>query len=304
MSLDRVTYDAGVRLRGTPLSFDATRRRELCVITGLRERVPVGHRRIVASSQLAVLLERVGCPGSVLPLPFDRWVGVGGRELQLLPLAPLWGRAAAMVLVDHERVLVLGRLASGGLVVPVVDHLVVEAPALGHRGASLEQVAGSIGSFVEQAHRDGVEVDVWVEGLEAGTLVWEALEAVGVPVAPTGVLARLLGDARRRSGTALSVMSSRPRASRRTAWIDGGLGVWGRYAAARRAQDATFRLRHLATMHDLEAAARNSGARQVTIIGEPPGGDADALPPLSEVRIRWLVPTRQLSLRAGTVLSP
>ena len=295
-----MTYDAGVRLRGTPLSFDAVRRRELCVLTGLRERAPAAHRRTVVPSDMAAALERLGLRERLLPLPTGRWGGIGAQRLQFLAVGDGWERAAALVLIGEERVIVAGRLLAGETIVTEADHLVVEVAAPGHRGAEVAQVAVAVGEFVAQTQRDGWGAAVWVEGLGVGVLLWRALIGAGVRASAVGPLATVLGldSANARPGVRLAVMGSRLPARRRIAWVDSGLGVWDRYASRRRAVDATFRLRYLASSAELDAAVASTGAREVTVIGAPPAATGDVGERWPGVGTRWLTTPVQLALGA------
>ncbi|MBI3179865.1 MAG: hypothetical protein HYZ27_09410, partial [Deltaproteobacteria bacterium] len=94
--LEQVSFDHGVRVRGTPLWVDASRKRPLCLLTGIAAGLPPAHKRAVASPDLCAALARAHYRGSVLPAPYDRWVGVGGREVKLVEAGPL-GAAVAVV---------------------------------------------------------------------------------------------------------------------------------------------------------------------------------------------------------------
>src|SRR5687768_10053574 len=101
----RLNYDRGIHFVGTPLWFDSERPQRLCVVTSLNNRLPPPHERIVASTELAEALVRAGYEGLVLPTPRDRWVGVGGQNMQLFDLRVGLGFTAARVIVDDVEML-------------------------------------------------------------------------------------------------------------------------------------------------------------------------------------------------------
>src|SRR5438045_3337555 len=106
----RVTAARGVHVRGTPLWIDAARKRELCVVTCITDRLPPTHVRLVATIELARLLAAARHRGNVLPTPRERWVGVGGERLQLVDAGVGGLAAGVLVTLAEENVLVTGPL--------------------------------------------------------------------------------------------------------------------------------------------------------------------------------------------------
>ncbi|MEE8410615.1 MAG: hypothetical protein V3T05_13515 [Myxococcota bacterium] len=296
---DRVAYDRGVHLRGTSLWFDAERKRELCVLTCLTARLPPLHKRAVASPDMVAALERSGFRGAVLPAPWDRWIGLGGQQVRLLPAGAEPGAAIVMVSSGREIVLLAGLLRRHMVKWPRAEHLVAVTPALGHRGAGRDQVLRGLEMFIDQAEADGVRAAVAVDSLEVGIELHNALLHRGRQLRPMGLLAKLIGDGGASMHSTLALAGGRVAASARVAWVDTGVAAWtGRRVPATPA--ATFRFRWYADWSTLRHAVSMTGASRVALVVPPTVTPALVRRNLgSAVEVRLLGTSRQLAL-AGT----
>jgi hypothetical protein len=291
---EKVGFNRGVHVRGTPLWFDAERRRPLCVLTGLAARLPPGHARVVASADIATALNRAGWAGRVLPAPWERWTGLGGRQVRLQRAQPDSGSAVVSVSSGRERIVVAGLLHAAPIRWPRADLLVALAPTLGHRGASIAQVTRGLGMFIDQAEREGAPARVLVDSLEVGLMLATALTAGGRTPRILGVLGKLAaGEIVGSSHLTLALTGGRPSRAR-VAWVDSGLGPFGA-GPPRGAVASTFRLRWYADWKALKQAVKESRAPRVALAGLSRAEEAAAGRRLG-VEVVRLGRARQLSL--------
>lgn len=298
--IERVSFDRGVHLRGTPLWFDAERHRELCVVTGLHDRLPPVHARAIATNELCELLARMGYGGAVLPTPWERWVGVGGHQLELVDVGARPFGAGALVAMGREHLLIAGRLRQESLDWPRAEHLVVQVPALSHRGGTLAQGRDDLLRFAAQAERDGAHASVVVESLEVGHALIAALQAAGLAPRAAGLLGKLGGrTAARRAGVSVILARGRIPRDARVAFFDTGLGEWRREATRGPAPAATFKTRWYADLDALAAVVTATGARRVSLLGVAPSMRAEVARRLGDaVQVQWFSRPRQLELAA------
>ncbi|RYF04772.1 MAG: hypothetical protein EOO40_10905, partial [Deltaproteobacteria bacterium] len=197
--METLAYDHGILLRGTQLWFDAERRRQLCVVCSLHRALPPLHRRVLAPAPLAGALTDAGYAGEVLPLPWGRWVGVGGHRLQLVPMGAALGQACTLVETPAARVLLAGSLTRPDTVWnalgpspvprwPQATAVVVRLPALGHVGLPLAQVALQVAAETCETARLGLRPTILVESVAVGWALWEALSDLGLNPRPLGLL--------------------------------------------------------------------------------------------------------------------
>lgn len=295
---DRIAFDHGVHLRGTPLWFDAERKRELCVLTGLSARLPPVHKRAVASPELVAALERSGYRGTVLPAPWDRWIGVGGRQVCLASAGAVPGASIAMISSGRETILFAGMLRRHMVKWPRAEYFVAVTPALGHRGGGRDQVLRGLEMFLEQAEADSVRAAVRVDSLEVGLELHSALVNRGRHLRPMGLLAKLIADEDIDAGSrsTLALAGGRVPASARVAWVDSGVAAWtGRRLTL--APAATFRFRWYADWSTLRHAVGMTGAKHVALVAPPTVTPALVRRHLGAgVEVRLLGTARQLAL--------
>jgi hypothetical protein len=296
--LSAIGYDRGVRVRGVPLWVDAETRREWCILTGMPNRLPPKHQRVVASPELALALEKAGYGQSVLPLPVERWTAIAGLQTQLLSVPGALGPTAAMIVSGSDRLLVTGLLRARLSRLPETDLLVATAPALDHRGAELAQVARAVDAFAAQAAVDVASALVLVDSLEVGVALLNALDALGRAPRPVGLLAKLLPNwqviwPRLSVGLVGAMVGD----TTRVAFVESGLAGWVCQRPER--VDATFRLRYWADVGALVQVVKATNARDVALVGVGPSTArclSDRLP--SHVTVRTLGAARQLELSA------
>ncbi|MBI5511855.1 MAG: hypothetical protein HY903_24125 [Deltaproteobacteria bacterium] len=296
--LANVSFEHGVHLRGTPLWFDADRKRPLCVATSLAAGLPPKHDRLVLSSPMAEALTRAGFKGEFLPAPFERWIGLGGQEVRLVEAPGALGAAYVEVASGTERYLVTGLMRKQVIHWPQADVLVATVPALQHRGATLERVLKGLELFLDQAAVDKIHVLVVVGSVEVALLVHQALASRGRKLRLVG-LARKLAPAADTAGkgAALGVWDARPPAGARVAWVDCGIVSLKQADRGGRSPDATFRLAWYADWVALKHAVTVCGARAVALVAAPQAAKAVAGTKLGPgVALRWLGSARQLSL--------
>jgi hypothetical protein len=289
-------YERGLHLRGTPLWFDAERRRELCVLTGVERQLPPVHRRVVASAPMAEALDGSGYGGSILPTPWKRWVGLGGQMVQLIDAGAPPGCAAALVHAGDEAVLVAGQLRVPAADWPRANHVVARLPALRHRGAPLAQVALAVAKTLEEVQAAGHRPTVWVDSCDLGLALWAQWHGLGIEVRPLGVLGKLTGSASQRGGRGVTLAVARPRQVLDAAAvrIDSGLGIWG-------AEDDTLpppvKVRWYADLAALQAVIAACRAHRVTLVDVPLQAEAVVAAALGRgVTVRFLSDAQQLSL--------
>lgn len=304
MTLSRVSYDRGVHLRGTRLWVDAARRREVCVLTTLLDRLPPAHAQLIASTETAELLTRAGYAATLLPTPVGRWLGVGGVRLKLLDVGARPAGAAIYAALGNEHVLAAGPLRRTELDLPKADVLVAGVPALEHRGGSLAQAIDGVVAMGQAPARSARTVVV-VECVEIGLALAAALSDAELPFNALGLLGKLTGgvDADHVPALTLTLARARLPSRARLVFIDTGLGEWHR-ARARFAIDATFRVRWFADAGRLVDVITETGARSVCLLGAH-----EATRPRVErllgksVEVRWLGEGRQLTLGAADSLT-
>lgn len=284
--MDAIAYDHGVFLRGSQLWFDAERRRELCVVSTLHRTLPPLHRRVLAPALLAGALTDAGYAGEVLPLPYSRWVGLGGHRLQLVPTGNCPGQAATLVETATERILWTGALTRTDTVWnalgpsvrprwPRACRLVVRLAALGHRGLPLAQVALQLAAQTQETLRLGLRPVVHVESVGVGWALWEALSDLGVNPRPLGLLRKVLGHralpAHSRTaasrfmapGPSLGVGRADADCHAGTIRIDTGLGTWSQSPF----KAPSLALGWYADTHALAALVEQTHASQVQVLG-------------------------------------
>ena len=296
--LERVSYDHGIHLRGTPLWFDADRKRELCIATSLALGLPPKHVRLIASPEMVEALNQAGFKGAMLPAPWDRWEGVGGQEVQLVPAPARPGACCAVVAMGSERVLVTGLLRKEVIRWPQADLLVATTPALGGRGAKLESVLKGLQLFLDQATAERARALVIVGSLEVALDILDALRANGRVMKAVGLVGRLAAKATVGGGAhSLGIWDVRTAPGTRVAWVDCGLMSFKQAKSGAPDPDVTFTLRYYADWISLKHAVTVSGARQVVLIGASSQSLALARAKLGGmVEVRALAPARQLSL--------
>ncbi|OGQ90905.1 MAG: hypothetical protein A2289_26840 [Deltaproteobacteria bacterium RIFOXYA12_FULL_58_15] len=270
--IEQVSFDRGIHLRGTLLWFDAEIKRGICVLTGLPgARLPPRHARAVGSTDLARVLERGGYGRRVLPAAWERWVGLGGRQVCLLPVASVVGCAVAQVSTGKQRMVFAGCLRAMPLKWPKCDLVVATTPALSHRGAAYEQVVRGLGIFAEQAIAEKARAVVLTDSLEVAVELCVSLQNHGLLPTPLGLVAKLweaaeAGGAKAQPHVSVALSNAKVSAKARVAWVDTGLGSFG---AGQPKLDvaATFRLRWFADWAVLKNAVTMTGARSVVLTG-------------------------------------
>lgn len=295
--LDLVGFDLGVHLRGTPLWFDAERRRGHAVLTNLGMRMPPAHQRVLAPHALAGVLKQVGYRRSVLPAPWDRWIGFGGQKIKFIDLGGPFGAAAALV-SGGEGVVVTGLLPRNQKVRwQSAGHVVMALPALSHRGAEPEEVVLSLERFAVEAGGAQRGRVVLVDTLDMGHFFVTALRGLGLAVRSVGLLAKVMGeDGRAGRGLAVGLLGSRVKA-REIAWVDSGVRGSEPGEPGEGAPRRSFPVNWFGRGEDALEVVEAVGARRVSLIG----GDRLAGEELGRilgpgVQVRRFAPERQLQL--------
>lgn len=287
--MDAIAYDHGIFLRGSQLYFDAERRRALCVVASLHRTLPPLHKRILAPAALAGALTDAGYAGEVLPLPFNRWVGLGGHRLQLVPTGIGPGQAATLIETATDRILWAGDATRDDTVWnalgpstrrpwPKAMRLVVRLPALTYKGAPLAQVALQVAAQARETQRLGLRPVVQVESVGVGWALWEALSDLGLNPRPLGLLRKLLGaralpvhppvhvERFRATGPSLSVGRADAECHAGTMRVDTGLGLWPDDDT----QVPSIKLGWYADMLALHKLVAQTGARDISVLGVAP----------------------------------
>ena len=294
-----VGFEQGLHIRGTPLWLDASRRRELCVLTGLERRLPPHHTRLVASSALAAALQAAGYPGSILPSPTARWLGLGGVRLQLLDLQQPFGAAAAWVELPTQQLLVAGMLRAPEQVSwPSAEHFVARAPALLHEGLPLPALCLQLVQRIEALCHQNIKPTLWVDHLEVGAAVVAELQKLGQRVCPRGLLGLLLPKTTAdKSALALDITVAPGRQAMARAgrmFIDSGIGGWRDVHVPE-----MRRVQYFATLADLRHIVARCQATQVTLAQVPPGVAALLRTAFgTKIRVQCIGEAQQLRLGA------
>ena len=221
-----IALDEGIHLRGTPLWFDATRRRTHCVLTGIGEKLPPRHERVLCSGELASILDRAGYRVGVLPANWQQWLGFGGRQLKLIELGSGAGDAAALVDDGTRRLLICSYLPRRRRPLPQVDHIVMSGRTLEHQGLEPEVAFEQVRILSEGRLAAGDSMVVGVEALDVGLALIHHFESLGISVRARGLLAKAHSSDRAGSRRrALVVGLCQERAQRGFDYIvDTGLG--------------------------------------------------------------------------------
>jgi len=223
-----IGIDRGVFVRGTPLWLDAQRKKSHVIVSGLEDRLPSRHQRLLTSIPIAAMLDRAGLQAGVLPATFRQWMGFGGRQVQLVELNSKGGETGVLLDDGTRRTLVLSNLNPQLDALPPVDHLVLRATGLEHCGDGLETVlSGLLGE-----EKAGQRTVLRVETLEVGLSIIHLLEQMGVSVAAVGLLGRLLGRTKaNRSAWQVAFSKDKLKAGDREILLDTGRG---RFTSAKR----------------------------------------------------------------------
>lgn len=204
--MERIGYDEGILIRGTPLWIDARKRREWVVLTRPPAARPAAHRRVVMPSFLAERLASRCKFGTVLPTPVGRWVGVAGGLLQFLPLDSPW-HVAALLDFDGHRFLVTPGTALAD--VPECDEIVITDSRPHGSRVSPESLASQLAAFRDSV---GETVDVRVASPELACEVCARLRAAGRRVGTRGWLASLVGPGPRHNELSVVLGAAKVRA--------------------------------------------------------------------------------------------
>jgi hypothetical protein len=281
----RIHYDQGIRLAGSSLWFDAERKRPLCVVTSLIDALPKIHSRIVASHTLAESLARAGYAGRVLPLPFDRWVGIGGQNLRFIDAGVNYGFAAALTEHQDSLVLVAGLLRRKPLVWPRVQHLVATVPALQHGGQTLAQVVDSLCLLALDK-----PLDLQIDSIDAAEAIYLQLVDRGLSVRLKGLLRKLIALPCYSKPQIKVQLTGAPR-SPHTRLVHVDLGLNRRVNA-----DVVLPLHWYATSKELREAIKNTGALHVSLASVPTGLQAPVRAEFSDLAdVQFVYPAKQLS---------
>ena len=294
MMVERVSFDRGVHIRGTPLWVDAETRHEHVILTSMRAKLPPAHKRVLAPMALSNALEKGCYKPAVLPVAWERWVRFGGQEVQFVDLGGPFGTAAALI-AGPEKVLVAGVLPQVEDVRwPQADHLVLQLPALEHRGEGPEEVMGGIEPFVREALEGARAATVVVESVDVGHFVLEGLRARGCGVRPTGFLARALGESgRSRKEVAVGLAGARSKLGH-YAWVDSGLGQ-NPQLHREESPAEVFRLRWYADIAAVKRTVKATGVGRVSVVHGTPA-DCELLREAlgKAVTVRAFSPGRQM----------
>ena len=285
----RVTATFGIHVRGTPLWIDATRRKELCVVTGIVARLPPAHTRLVATPELANVLHAAGHASQVLATPRERWVGVGGEQVQLVDCGAGNMSAAAVVRLREETVLVTGPLRATPVDWPRADHVIAHVPALLHQGHDLAVVVDTIVRVARDAR-----CSVRAETLEVAVALERGLRERGIAVKGRGLVAAVVGRASN-VAVAVGAQHAAPKpyvdlALTRIAHgpghridINTGLGTL-------RGADAILPLHWFADSAGIAALVASVGPKRLTLVGPRVSGLT------APTEVVWHIEPTQLSL--------
>ncbi len=306
-------YDRGWHLRGTPLWFDAERRRELCLLTGVEARPPPLHQRVVASAPLARALGRLGYGAPVLPTPWQRPLGMGGARIQLFDAHGQAGAAVAWVEATHASHLVGGLLRMAPLSTPPAQHFVARLPAVGHRGAPMRDVAIALATAITNLRSGTGAVRVWADHPEVGLGLIEEMSVLKHPLRARGALAKWADPTTEPpgAGTTVAAVALVPhletaRTAPRTAdddvniVIDSGIGG-GRGVLLGRGMKgpvfATLAVGYFADVGALRAAVVHTQARSVLLADVPAAAESRIRQALASlVQVKFLSDAQQLPL--------
>ena len=306
-------YDRGWHLRGTPLWFDAERRRELCLLTGAEVRPPPLHQRVVASTPLAQALSRLGYAAPVLPTPWQRPLGIGGARIQLFDAQGRAGAAVAWVEAGNTTHLVGGLLRMAPLWTPPALHFVARLPAVTHHGAPLRDVAIGLATAITNLRTGAGMVRIWVDHPEVGLALIEEMAVLKHPLRALGALAKWAEPTRDAPSKRVSVATvalvahmESGRSAPRTAdddvnmIVDSGIGggrgaVHGRGLAG--PVFATFPVAYFADVAALRAAVMHTQARSVLLADVPAAAENRIRQTLGAcAQVKFLSDAQQLPL--------
>ena len=306
-------YDRGWHLRGTPLWFDAERRRELCLLTGAEARPPPLHQRVVASAPLAQALGRLGYGAPVLPTPWQRPLGIGGARVQLFDAQGRAGAAVAWVEAADATHLVGGLLRMAPLRTPPAAHFVARLPAIAHRGVPMRDVAIALATAITNLRAGAGAVRVWVDHPEVGLALIEEMAVLKHPLRPRGALAKWAEPTTESPSKGVTVATAAlaphletARTAPRTGdddvnmVIDSGIGggqsvMHGRGMAG--PVFATFAVAYFADVAALRAAVLHTQARSVLLADVPAAAENRIRQALASlVQLKFLSDAQQLPL--------
>ncbi len=284
-----IALEEGIHLRGTLLWFDALRRRTHCVLTGLSDKLPPRHERVLCSGELAEILDRAGYRAGVLPANWQQWLGFGGRQLMLVELGSGGGDAAALVDDGSRRLLICGLLPRQRRPLPQVDHIVMSGRALEHEGLEPSVAFEQVRILGEGRLAAGDSTVVGVEALDVGLGLINYLESVDVPVRARGLLAKARSSQRAGSRRrAVVVGLSQERAQRAPNYVlDTGVGRLSRTDGAQR-----IPCRWYVGLAELDALYRETQASVLSLYECEPSRDVR----VSKLQVRTVRAKRQAML--------
>jgi putative mRNA 3-end processing factor len=150
----------GLKLSGTPLWLDATRKTALSFVSHAHSDHIARHERVIATAAtLRFMTHRLGALPSALSVPYNRPFELGGLTVELLPAGHILGSAQLRVIRDDgERIVYTGDLNAAAsltaepLQVAECDTLVIES-TFGHPRFVFPDRAEVLASLEDWLHR-------------------------------------------------------------------------------------------------------------------------------------------------------
>lgn len=159
---DAIEYNKGVRIGGTNLWLDATRRKSLCFVSHAHMDHSVAHSKVVTSRKTARLYSHRCRSNEVVELEYNQPLSIDGASITLFPAGHILG--SSQILLERDRRWVYTgdfRMVKGETAEPIevkpCDVLVMES-TFGRRRylfPKRDEVVDELLQFVESAHSAG-----------------------------------------------------------------------------------------------------------------------------------------------------
>jgi len=100
-----IDFDDGVHLKDTTIWFDATKKKNLSLLSNALSTNFVKHNKIIATPQTFKLLQRKLKNIDVLPCPYNHLFNLGEIEVEFLPSGFILGSSQILIYLNNEKIL-------------------------------------------------------------------------------------------------------------------------------------------------------------------------------------------------------
>ncbi len=100
-----IEYNDGVHLKDTGIWIDATKKKNLSILSNPLSTGFLRHSKLITTPQIQKLLEKKLSSVSVLPCPYNHMFNLGNIDVELLPSGFILGSAQVLIYIDNKKIL-------------------------------------------------------------------------------------------------------------------------------------------------------------------------------------------------------